>query len=132
MKQLSEDWRKNRSAVLSDLDSSTQPAFVSAMTVMFEAYRTHSTTSDLSSCSRILRILLDYPALAMRAGTPKERQVYFQHAHEAREMLNVITMTPEGQLDAPLISHPVERVDGLKSAPAESAAFFTATAPVDE
>ena len=133
MKHLSEDWRKNRSAVLADLDSSAQPAFVSAMTVMFEAYHTHSTASDWSSCSRIFRVLLDYPTLAMRVGTPKERLVYFQQAHEAaREMLHIITMTPEGQLDAPLISHPVERADGLKSAPAESDALSSATAPVEE
>jgi hypothetical protein len=96
---LSEDWRQNRSAVLADLDASTRPAFLSAMTVVLEAYRLHSSTGDWSACARILRILLDYPALAMRVGTPKERRVYFQQAGEAaRQMLHAITMT------APVVS----------------------------
>jgi hypothetical protein len=96
---LSGDWRQNRSAVLADLDASTRTAFLSAMTVVFEAYRLHSSTGDWSACARILRILLDYPALAMRVGTPKERRVYFQQAGEtARQMVHTIMAT------APVIS----------------------------
>ena len=127
-KQLSEDWRQNRSAVLADLDSSTLPAFISAMTVMFEAYRTHSTTSDWSSCARILRVLLDFPALAMRLGSSKQRQVYFQQAHEAaREMLHVITMTPEAQPDAASIPQPSARMDDFNTVLVESDAPPTVT-----
>ena len=132
-KQLSEDWRQNRSAVLADLDSSTLPAFISAMTVMFEAYRTHSTTSDWSSCARILRILLDFPALAMRLGSSKQRQVYFQQAHEAaREMLHVITMTPEAQPDAASIPQPSARMDDFNTVLVESDAHPTVTEFVGE
>jgi len=93
------DWRHNRASVLADLDSTTQPAFVSAMTVLFEAYRTHSAARDWNKCAHILRILMDYPAQAMRAGPHKARQVYFQLAeHKVHAALQEVSHAPAPSL----------------------------------
>ena len=79
----SEDWRQNRPAVLANLDATTLPAFTSAMSVVFEAYAPHAVTSSWTQCQTVASILLDYPALAMRTGTSRERQIYFQQAEQA-------------------------------------------------